>query len=373
MKSSINDRVGRRAGRMVASAWVALGLGLIGAGSAGAADADPGAPSVGVSAQPPVAAGSVSPPPVEGPPIALVPVAAVPAAAVPAAPAAPAAPPASPAPASSPGEGGVTAAPAPAQPVPAASAPQGPTNDALGGSVVITSRQGNVGSAGVPPAVTASKEPDGGRVQQVSEAPRPEAAVSAIPALAVKPDDDDATHDRGFPASSIQLGGGLSEFSRGQMRSEAGRGPYWDLRGVLGLRRLVSFEAALVGAAYPMASDRYGSGATLLRNGFEAGPRINIPVEDKAGLILLYGSAGLGWSNYRVVGGDMPGAMVSSDYAATLPLAAGITFGYQRFLVDVRLGYRLTFQDELLTSTASPGGESRLRDYSVGAQVGYEF
>jgi hypothetical protein len=65
--------------------------------------------------------------------------------------------------------------------------------------------------------------------------------------------------------------------------------------------------------------------------------------------------------------------MVSSDYAATLPLAAGITFGYERFLVDVRLGYRLTFQDELLSINGSPAEENRLRDASVGLQLGYEF
>lgn len=264
--------------------------------------------------------------------------------------------------------------PAPVQPTtaPVTEVPalDSPVDD---GQVVIASRGGNEAPAGVPPTVTADQEPDTGRVQQASEAPKPEAMVSALPAVPVKPDLDGDGHDRGFPASSLQLGGGLSEFSLGQMRSEAARGPYWDLRGVIGLRRLISFEAALVGAAYPMAGERYGTGATLVRNGFEAGPRLNIPVEEKAGLILLYGMAGLGWSNYRVVGGTMPGAMVSTDNAATLPLAAGITFGYERFLVDVRLGYRLTFRDELLTTGGSPSAENRLRDYSVGAQLGYEF
>jgi hypothetical protein len=311
MTSSINGRAGRRAGRMMASAWWGLGFGLFGgAGLAGATGEDPVPASGDVAADPPVAPGSVTPPP--------------------------------------------------------------PVEVAPGGSVTLTPGGGNVGSGGVPPTVTAPREPIGGREQPASEA-RPEAAVSAIPALAVKPGLDGDRLESGFPSSAIQLGGGISEFTRGQMRSEAARGPYWDLRGVLGLRRLLSFEAALVGAAYPMASARYGSGATLLRNGFEVGPRINVPVEDKAGLILLYGTAGLGWSNYRVVGGQMSNTLVSSDYAATLPLAAGITFGYERFLVDVRLGYRLTFQDELLTESASPGGENRLRDYSIGAQLGYEF
>jgi hypothetical protein len=216
--------------------------------------------------------------------------------------------------------------------------------------------------------------------------PRPEAAVGAIPRLPVR--NDEVHTDSGFPASALQLGGGVSEFSVGQMRSEAARGPYWDLRGIIGLRRLLSLEAALVGAAYPMAGDRYGRDALLVRNGFEAGPRLNLPVEDKAGLILLYGSAGLGLSNYRLVRVADAHGMTGSDYAATVPLAAGITLGYERFLVDVRLGYRFTFRDQMASSgplaatattsamTTSAGDmppENRLRDYSIGAQVGYEF
>ena len=224
-----------------------------------------------------------------------------------------------------------------------------------------------------PPAVTGEREADSGLAQAAD--PRPETAVSALPMVPAPYDDGGAERDRGFPASSLQLGGGVSEFSRGQMRSEAARGPYWDLRGVIGLRRLLAFEAALTGAAYPMAGERYGGDATLVRNGFEASTRFNLPVEEKAGLILLYGSAGLGWANYRVMAADMTG-MVKTDNAATLPLAAGITFGYERFLVDVRLGYRFVFRDELLASNAaqsSPPEENRLRDYSIGAQLGYEF
>ena len=74
--------------------------------------------------------------------------------------------------------------------------------------------------------------------------------------------------------------------------------------------------------------------------------------------------------------------MAGDDYAATVPLAAGITMGYERFLVDVRLGYRFTFRDQMASNSAlstamTPAGggssENRLRDYSLGAQVGYEF
>jgi hypothetical protein len=220
--------------------------------------------------------------------------------------------------------------------------------------------------------MTADREPETGQVVEPA-GPKPEAAVNAIPPLPARP--DDVTTDRGFPASALQVGGGVSEFSLGQMRSEATRGPYWDVRGVIGLRRLIAFEAAVVGAAYPMAGARYGQDAILLRNGFEAGPRINIPVEEKAGLLLLYGTAGLGLSNYRVARAATRNGMAASDYAATVPLAAGLTMGYERFLVDVRVGYRFTFRDQM---AAPPPGddlrsENRLRDYSFGAQLGYEF
>jgi hypothetical protein len=190
------------------------------------------------------------------------------------------------------------------------------------------------------------------------------------------------TTDRGFPACALQLGGGVSEFSLGQMRSQAARGPYWDLRGIIGLRRIIALEAAIVGAAYPMASARFGSDAVLVRNGIEAGPRVNLPLETEAGLLLLYGTAGLGFANFRLARADNRNGMSGDDYAATVPLAAGITMGYERFLVDVRLGYRFTFRDQMASNMALPAGmtpagggttENRLRDYSIGVQVGYEF
>jgi hypothetical protein len=204
--------------------------------------------------------------------------------------------------------------------------------------------------------------------------------VDAIPVLPLRP--DEVQTDSGFPATALQLGGGVSVFSLGQMRAQAARGPYWDLRAIIGLRRIIALEAAIVGAAYPMADARFGPDATLLRNGIEAGPRINIPVEEKAGLLLLYGSAGLGIANFRITRARSRNGMAGDDYAATVPLAAGITMGYERFLVDVRLGYRFTFRDQMASNSALPqamtpaGGdmtENRLRDYSAGAQVGYEF
>jgi hypothetical protein len=232
-----------------------------------------------------------------------------------------------------------------------------------------------------PPAMTGEPEPQSKPDSPAqSVAPRPEAAVDAIPVLPVRA--DEVTTDRGFPACALQLGGGVSEFSLGQMRSQAARGPYWDLRGIIGLRRIIALEAAIVGAAYPMASARFGSDAVLVRNGIEAGPRVNLPLETEAGLLLLYGTAGLGFANFRLARADNRNGMAGDDYAATVPLAAGITMGYERFLVDVRLGYRFTFRDQMASNMALPaamttaaGGttENRLRDYSIGVQVGYEF
>jgi hypothetical protein len=232
-----------------------------------------------------------------------------------------------------------------------------------------------------PPAMTADRDPEpksGSPAQSV--APRPEAAVDAVPVLPLR--EDEVTTDRGFPACALQLGGGVSEFSLGRMSALASRGPYWDLRGIIGLRRIVALEAAIVGAAYPMSSSRFGPDALLVRNGIEAGPRLNLPVETRAGLLLLYGTAGLGFANFRLARADRRNGMAGDDYVATVPLAAGITMGYERFLVDVRLGYRFTFRDQMASNTAlsttmtpTDGGttENRLRDYSIGAQVGYEF
>jgi hypothetical protein len=193
---------------------------------------------------------------------------------------------------------------------------------------------------GSSPAAAVEDVGDEGTVEGQEGAPAPTAAAGAV-----------ADTDRGFPASALQLGGGVAEFTLGPMRSQTTRGPYWDLRSVID--------------------------ALILRNGIEAGPRLNVPVERKDGLVLLYGTIGLGLSNYRLVRSNAPG-MLLSDWAATVPLAAGMTLGYRRILFDVRIGYRFTFHDQLLGEQQRPSGsvgsppENRLRDYSFGVQIGYE-
>ena len=71
-------------------------------------------------------------------------------------------------------------------------------------------------------------------------------------------------------------------------------------------------------------------------------------------MLLLYGTAGLGFANFRLARADNRNGMAGDDYAATVPLAAGITMGYERFLVDVRLGYRFTFRDQMASNMGLP-------------------
>ena len=112
-----------------------------------------------------------------------------------------------------------------------------------------------------------------------------------------------------------------------------------------------------------------------MRNGIEAGPADEHPGgEEGRACCCCTGRAGLGFANFRLARADSRNGMAGDDYAATVPLAAGITMGYERFLVDVRLGYRFTFRDQMASNTAlrttmtpADGGttENRLRDYSI--------
>jgi hypothetical protein len=223
------------------------------------------------------------------------------------------------------------------------------------------------------PAPVAGAKSGAGRRESSREAPSPPALepASAPPVIAAPAVPDEIP--RRFPIVSVQVGGGILTFTRPDTQG-VGDGPYWDARVVIGTRKFLAFEVAYVGGAHQFIDDRYGAQALLVRSGLETNARINFPLERGAGLVLLYGVAGLGLSHDRLVNADVAGA-VEADTLATVPLGGGLAIGFGRMLLDLRVTYRLTYRDDLL----SPGPdfpdfeEGRFQNYTLGAQIGYEF
>jgi hypothetical protein len=178
---------------------------------------------------------------------------------------------------------------------------------------------------------------------------------------------------RSVPITGVQVGGGVASFTRREMSAVADNGPMWDARVVVGTRRLLAFEAAYVGAAYPLEAGRFGPDAFVVRNGVETAARLNLPVVTGNFHFSPFAFGGLGWGYYQLAGATVTGPqVVTGDNVATVPVGGGLSFGYDRFLLEARYTYRMTFRDELLAPPTTPR-EERLRDTSLSAQVGYEF
>jgi hypothetical protein len=172
---------------------------------------------------------------------------------------------------------------------------------------------------------------------------------------------------------SLQVGGGVTNFVSESTREGTDVGGYWDVRAVVGTRSFVALELAYLGQAQDIQAPGLDPDAYLLGNGVEGALRLQAPFA-LAGRYLLapFGFVGLGWTRYDLANDDFnTSAVANDDNVLTVPLGAGVAFGYQGFVADARFTYRPTFDDDRLF----PAGDdfADLQNWAVGAMVGYEF
>ena len=86
--------------------------------------------------------------------------------------------------------------------------------------------------------------------------------------------------------------------------------------------------------------------------------------------------AGAGWQHYDVVGEDFNTSSVADqDDIFQLPVGAGVAFKYQGLMLDARVTYRETWDNDLMTqpSADSDDGQVELNQWLGSARVGFEF
>jgi len=203
-------------------------------------------------------------------------------------------------------------------------------------------------------------------------------ALGVAPALA-----DDDYDDDGWPASEygigLSLGAGLSDFTDNDMQSTTDPGGTWDVRGVLGTRTPVAFEAAYVGTAQGIDA-RFGEDttATLVGSGLEGALRLNLL---PFAAVTPYAFGGLGWKRYDVAGADFRTAdtgINDEDTLLEIPMGGGLAYRYGGFLADARFTYRAAVGEDLVLSDseipdeAEPDAEG-LDNWAVSARLGVEF
>jgi len=173
--------------------------------------------------------------------------------------------------------------------------------------------------------------------------------------------------------TAVLVGGGYEDFVNDNLRGMTGGGGAWNARLVSGLRQTIGVEAAYVGSSRSIDGLGLGNDATLMANGLEGVARANFPVELAGGRSLLepFAFVGLGWQHYRLRGSNNTGLATvgNSDDVLTVPLGAGVEFGYGMVIADARFTYRQTYLNDLLRDN----GGGRLSSWGATAQVGIQF
>ena len=173
---------------------------------------------------------------------------------------------------------------------------------------------------------------------------------------------------------AFQVGGGVTGFSRQTTRDTFGTGGYWDARAIVGNRSFLGAELAYVGSARGATAGGLQGNAGLLGDGAELAVRVNLPIERERLLIEPFVFGGAGWTYYQIVNEDGNASNVKDHAnALSIPFGAGLSAGYDHFIVDARFTYRPVFDDKLVRLTTGDRDHEDLQNWSAGLTVGYEL
>lgn len=195
-------------------------------------------------------------------------------------------------------------------------------------------------------------------------------------------DDDDVSILIGEDADNIvtgvgtmlQVGGGVQNFTRAA-RETTNPGGYWDVRGVLGTRSIIGAEAAYHGSAQDIDAVGLDEGAWLMSNGIEGALRLQAPIPaGDAALIQPYAFGGVGTQFYQLVNeGNNTSSVKDGDVVMDLPVGVGLAAGVGGATIDGRFTYRHTMGNELLGDDLYGTSDRALNNWSLGANLGFEF
>jgi Outer membrane protein beta-barrel domain len=170
----------------------------------------------------------------------------------------------------------------------------------------------------------------------------------------------------------LQLGGGVTGFTRQEARDRFGTGGYWDLRAVLGTESYLGAEVAYVGSSRGVTASGLSDNAALLGNGAEALVRANLPLQAGSLRLEPYLFGGAGWTYYQIIKSDSNSSGIKDHANAfVIPFGGGLSAVYDHFIIDARFTYRSVFDDKLVA--AGNNDSLDLQNWSAGLTVGYEL
>ena len=192
--------------------------------------------------------------------------------------------------------------------------------------------------------------------------------------------------------STVELGGGVMNFTGSAARGVTNSGGSWDLRlgwgtrNILGFEatfapcrtvpylcrifltwNILGFEAAYIGSANKLTASGLDPSAVLLGTGAEGVLRLNAPIGYRDSLIEPFAIGGLGWTRFDIVNDDYNmSSLKEKDHVMTVPVGAGLAMAVHGFIVDARYTYRFVYREDLI-------GNNKLDNWIISANLGSEF
>ncbi len=163
----------------------------------------------------------------------------------------------------------------------------------------------------------------------------------------------------------VLVGGGVTDFTKSELKDRFDVGGGWDVRLGIGSRYFVGAEVAYVGSLSPGK----GAGPDLQANGAEGVVRAQYPWATGGWLVEPFAFGGIGWSRLSLR--NAPPGVADSDDIGVVPFGGGVTVGYGRVLLDARFTYRTSFSEG--TALGATGAKPDYQRWAVNASLGYEF
>jgi hypothetical protein len=154
------------------------------------------------------------------------------------------------------------------------------------------------------------------------------------------------------------------------MRDTTGVAGAWGVRYQVGTRTPIGVEAAYLGTAQSIDALGLDTDAILVGNGFEATLRLNLMPESAMQPFAFMGAA---WRRYDLTNiGTNTSSVGAQDDVFEVPAGAGLCYRVGGVVAEVRLGFRIATEEDLVPMT-TPGVATPMHRWSAAASVGREF
>ncbi len=168
----------------------------------------------------------------------------------------------------------------------------------------------------------------------------------------------------------FMVGGGVANFTAGNVRDATELGGAWDARFVFGTRRVIGLEAAYVGSVNDINALGLSGDAKLIGTGVQGLARLNLTTT----ALQPYLVGGAGWKHYAIANERFNSSGIRNDDSIVeIPMGAGFAYHNAGFMFDVRGMYNYAINSNMFPGTPGVDGPGDLHSWGARASLGFEL